>query len=246
MSKRVALYARVSTDQQATGLEAQVRVLKEYCAHNKIEDFELYTDENVSGTKNSRPALDRMMAAVTEREISSVVVYSFSRFARSTTHLLSALEKFKKHGVNFVSLTEKIDTNSPLGLAIFTILGAVATLERDLIAERVRNGLANARAKGKHIGRAKLRDSELIRKLLKAKVTYRRIAEIAKCSHGSVHAEVVAVRKELAEGKRKKEEEQKRIDELVSLSKKFPELEKSETQVKPGTDSVPPKTESPA
>jgi DNA invertase Pin-like site-specific DNA recombinase len=187
-----------------------------------------------------------MMAAVAAGEVSSVVVYSFSRFARSVTHLLSALERFKKHSVNFVSLTEKIDTTSPLGMAIFTILGAIAQLERDLIAERVRNGLANARAKGKHIGRAKLRDSELIRKLLKAKVTYRRIAEIAKCSHGSVHAEVVAVRKELAEAKRKKEEEKNKIDELVSLATKFPDLEMSETQANSSAARAPSETEGPA
>jgi DNA invertase Pin-like site-specific DNA recombinase len=246
MSKRVALYARVSTDQQATGLEAQVRVLKEYCAQNNIASYELFTDENISGTKSSRPSLDRMMAAVYAGELSAVVVYSFSRFARSTTHLLSALEKFKKYGVNFVSLTEKIDTNSPLGLAVFTILGAVATLERDLIAERVRNGLANARAKGKHIGRAKLRDSELIRKLLKAKVTYRRIAEIAKCSHGSVHAEVVAVRKELAEQKRKAEEQKKLVDDLTSKASVFPEVEKPQTQPIVTSISVPANTEPPA
>ena len=79
---------------------------------------------------------------------------------------------------------------------IFTVLAAVSQLERELIVERVKNGLANARAKGKLIGRKKLRDSDLIRKLLKAGMSYRGISTIAKCSHGSVHAEVLAVRKE--------------------------------------------------
>ena len=88
---KVALYARVSTDQQATGLESQVRILKDYCAKNDIADYELFADEGISGTKSSRPALDRMMAAVNNGEIKSVVVYSFSRFARSTTHFLNAL-----------------------------------------------------------------------------------------------------------------------------------------------------------
>ncbi len=194
--KKVALYARVSTEQQSTGLESQVRVLKDYCDKNDIKDYEIFMDEGISGTKASRPALDRMMAAVQSGEVGSVIVYSFSRFARSTTHLLNALSVFKQNGVNFVSLTEKIDTGTPVGLAIFAILAAISQLERDLIAERVKNGLANARAKGKHIGRKKMRDSDLIRKLLKAGVTYRRIAEIAKCSHGAVHAEKIAMKKD--------------------------------------------------
>lgn len=170
--KRVACYARVSTVDQSTGLESQLRVLKQYCENNGITDTEYFADEGISGTKADRPALDRLMAAVENDEISSVVVYSFSRFARSTTHLLQALQTFKKKGVHFVSLTEKIDTNSAVGVAIFSILAAISQLERDLISDRVRIGLANARAKGKLVGRKKLRDSELIRKLLKAGMSY--------------------------------------------------------------------------
>lgn len=166
IEKRLACYARVSTVDQSTGLESQIRVLKQYCDSNNIQNVEFFTDEGISGTKSSRPALDRLMLAVENGEISSVVVYSFSRFARSTTHLLQALQVFKKKDVHFVSLTEKIDTNSAVGLAIFSILAAISQLERDLIADRVRIGLANARAKGKLIGRKKMRDSDLIRKLL--------------------------------------------------------------------------------
>src|SRR5271166_6204974 len=195
-TKKVALYARVSTALQSTGLETQVRVLRQYLEQNEIKDYQIYMDENVSGTKNSRPGLDEMMKAVRNGEIGTVVVPAFSRFARSTTHLLNALSEFKAKDVGFVSLSERIDTSTPVGVAIFSILAAVSQLERDLIAERVRNGLANARAKGKHIGRAKLRDSELIRKLRKAGLSYRGIAAIAKCSHGSVHAELAAQKRE--------------------------------------------------
>ena len=102
---KTALYARVSTDQQSTGLESQVRILKDYCSKNDILDYEMFTDEGISGTKSSRPALDRMIAAVNNGEISSVVVYSFSRFARSTTHLLNDLQIFKSKNVAFVSIT---------------------------------------------------------------------------------------------------------------------------------------------
>lgn len=162
----------------------------------------IYQDENQSGTKYSRPGLDAMMKSVRAGECKAVMVYSFSRYARSVGHLLKALEEFKKLGVNFTSMTEAIDTNSALGSALFCILGAVAQLERDLIVERVRNGLANAKAKGIRLGRLKKRPSELIRTLRKSGLTYRAISTIAKCSSGAVAAEVRSMKKELAaEGK---------------------------------------------
>lgn len=100
-----------------------MRVLRAYCESNQLSTYEFFSDEGISGTKASRPGLDRLMAAVENDEVSSVVVYSFSRFARSTTHLLNALQVFKRKGVHFVSLTEKIDTNSAVGVAIFSLTG---------------------------------------------------------------------------------------------------------------------------
>lgn len=135
MAKKVGLYVRVSTGNQISGLESQVRALRDYCTRNNITDYVIYEDENQSGTKQSRPALDRMMKDVRDGFIGKVIVYSFSRYARSVTHLLRALEEFKKLEIGFISLTENIDTNTPLGSAVFTILGAVAQLERDLIAD---------------------------------------------------------------------------------------------------------------
>lgn len=196
MSKKVALYCRVSTGNQSTGLEAQVRALREYCTRNGVTDYVIFEDENQSGVKQSRPSLDRMMRDVREGLIEKVIVYSFSRYARSVTHLLRALEECRKLNVGFVSITESIDTNTPLGAAVFAILGAVAQLERDLVAERVRNGLANAKAKGIRIGRLKTRDSDLIRKLRASGMTYRQIATIAKCSSGAVSAELRALKAE--------------------------------------------------
>ena len=227
-AKRIACYARVSTADQSTGLESQVRVLKQYCQNNNVELFELFTDEGISGTKANRPSLDRLMAAVERDEISSVVVYSFSRFARSTTHLLQALQLFKKKGVHFVSLTEKIDTNSAVGIAIFSILAAISQLERDLIADRVKVGLANARAKGKLIGRKKIRDSDLIRKLLKAGMSYRNISLVAKCSHGSVSAERAAMKREDEELRQKLAEQAETEKKLQESGIVFPEINSSE------------------
>lgn len=208
MAKKVGLYVRVSTGNQISGLESQVRALRDYCTRNNITDYVIYEDENQSGTKQSRPALDRMMKDVRDGFIGKVIVYSFSRYARSVTHLLRALEEFKKLDIGFISLTENIDTNTPLGSAVFTILGAVAQLERDLIAERVRNGLANAKAKGIHIGRVKQRDSDLIRKLRASGMTFREVARIAKCSTAAVSAEMKAVKEEaIAKAKIKEQEE---------------------------------------
>ncbi len=218
MNKKTCLYARVSTDMQQGGMESQIRVLKTYCEQNNITNAEFFTDEGISGTKSNRPALDRMMAAVEADEVSQVVVYSFSRFARSTTHLLTALQKFKSNGVHFTSISERIDTNTAIGVAIFSILASIAQLERDLISDRVKIGLANARAKGRLIGRKKLRDSDLIRKLLKSGLTYRACATIAKCSHGSIHQEKLAMTRDEEKAKLAQLEKEKKAaaDQLIS------------------------------
>jgi DNA invertase Pin-like site-specific DNA recombinase len=151
MEKKFCAYMRVSTTDQT--VESQDRILKQYFEANGIKNPEFFIDHGISGTKANRPALDRMMAMVEADQVSTIVVYSFSRFARSTTHLLNALQVFKKKGVQFVSLTERIDTSSAVGLALFSILAAISQLERDLIADRVKAGLAAARARGKLIAR---------------------------------------------------------------------------------------------
>ncbi len=197
-SKRVACYSRVSTAGQGTGLEAQTRALREYCSRMGVENYVIFEDENQSGVKSSRPALDRIMEAVRRGDFDTVAVYSFSRYARSTTHLLRALEEFRKRGISFISLSENIDTDSPLGTAIFTILSAVAQLERDILIERVRNGLANARAKGVIIGRRKTRPSELIRTLRRSGLSYSQIAKISNTSEGAIGAELKEWAQELA------------------------------------------------
>jgi len=201
------LYCRVSTNDQKFGLESQIRTLKEYCEKNKYTNFELYTDEGISGAKSSRPSLDRMMNLVEQGKVERVIVYSFSRFARSVTHLLSALEKFKEKNVAFVSYTEAVETNSPMGKLFFLLIAGLAQLERELIVERVKNGLRNAKLKGIHIGRKKTRPSELIRQLLKKGLPYRTIASITGSSSGSINAERKEMLKEEADIKLKREQE---------------------------------------
>lgn len=122
--KHWAIYLRVSCqDQIKTGLDAQMRTMVEFCERQGVKDYEIFSDEGIAGAKESRPSLDRLMKAAHDGHISHVAVYSFSRFARSTTHLLRALETFQKLGIEFISLTEQIQTNSPMGRAFFTLTG---------------------------------------------------------------------------------------------------------------------------
>ncbi len=155
--QRVAIYARVSTLGGGQDPKLQTRELREYCKRRGWTIAGEYVDEGISGAKDSRPALDALMRDAQRRKIDIVAVWKFDRFARSVSHLLRALETFRALGVEFVSLSEQIATDTPTGKMVFTVLGAVAELERSLIAERVRAGIRNARAKGKRIGRPALR-----------------------------------------------------------------------------------------
>jgi len=150
MSK-VALYARVSTSEQST--DSQLLDLRRYVSERGWNIFKEYVDEGISGTKDSRPALNELMNDAKKRRFDTVLVWRFDRFARSTKHLILALEEFRNLGIDFVSYQENIDTSSPLGSAIFTIISAVAQLERDIIAERVKAGLRRAKENGKTLGR---------------------------------------------------------------------------------------------
>ena len=192
--KHTAIYSRVSTSYQNNGLEAQERALEKYCLNQNIENYKKYSDVNISGAKENRPALDQLMEAVLEDKISKIVVYSFSRFARSTKHLLSALEIFKQKNVEFISLSEQIDTSSAIGTAFFTIIGAIAQLERELISERVKNGLKNASAKGKRIGRPKRRPAQSIISLYQEGYSYRKIGQLLNVSHTAVAREIKSYR----------------------------------------------------
>ena len=156
-TKWVAIYARVSTLNNGQDPGMQTRELKEYCKRRGWKVFEEYVDRGFSGAKDSRPALDQLMAGAHRRLFSVVVCWRFDRFARSVSHLLKALETFRALGIEFVSLSEQVDTSTPTGKMVFTVLGAVAELERSLTVERVKAGIRNARAKGKRIGRPPLR-----------------------------------------------------------------------------------------
>jgi DNA invertase Pin-like site-specific DNA recombinase len=154
--------------------------------------FREYVDVGESGAKDSRPQLNELMAAARKRHFDAVVVWRFDRFARSTKHLLLALEEFRSLKIQFVSYQESIDTTSPLGQALFTIVSAVAQLERELIRERVSAGIRNARARGKKLGRPKSGvDTERIQELNAQGLSLRQIAATLGVGYGTVRARLL-------------------------------------------------------
>jgi DNA invertase Pin-like site-specific DNA recombinase len=172
---KVAIYARVSTN-NGQDPEMQLREVREYCQHRGWEVVGEYVDAGISGAKDSRPELNRLNADAKRRRFDAVVVWKFDRFARSVSHLLRALEEFRALGIEFVSLSEQVDTSTPMGKMVFTVLGAVAELERSLITERVRAGLRNARAKGIKLGRPrKVLDPNQIARLRREGASWRTI-----------------------------------------------------------------------
>jgi DNA invertase Pin-like site-specific DNA recombinase len=145
----------------------------------------------ISGTKEKRPELDRLMADAHRRRFDAVIVWKFDRFARSVSHLLRALETFQALGIHFVSLSESLDTSTPAGKMVFTVLGAVAELERSLIVERVKAGLRHAKAKGKRLGRPRsLLDVAKVTALRAEGRSVRAIASELGCSHSLVHRQI--------------------------------------------------------
>jgi DNA invertase Pin-like site-specific DNA recombinase len=148
---KVALYARVSTEGQDP--EVQLAALRAHTANRGWDIVEEFVDRGFSGAKERRPALDRLLKSAWAGQFQSVLVWRFDRFARSVKHLITALEQFRTLNVGFISLQEQFDTSTPIGLAMFTIIGAMAQLERDIIRERVKAGLDRARARGVRLGR---------------------------------------------------------------------------------------------
>jgi DNA invertase Pin-like site-specific DNA recombinase len=152
---RVALYARVSTLNNQDP-EMQLSELREYAAHRGWQIVEEFTDQGVSGCKESRPALNRLMADACRRRFDAILVWKIDRFGRSLKHLVNALAELAALGVAFISLRDNLDLSTPSGRLMFQIIGAMAEFERALIQERVRAGLRNARSKGKKLGRPRV------------------------------------------------------------------------------------------
>src|SRR5713101_1918702 len=191
----VAVYARVSTHNgQDPGM--QTRELEEYCQRRGWTIAGTYIDTGISGSKESRPELNRLWADAKRRRFDAVAVYRYDRFARSLRQLVNALEEFRALGIDFVSLHEGVDTSTPNGRLIFGIFASIAEFERELIRDRVRSGLAAARAKGKRIGRPRVSvDGSRIASLRKAGRSWASICEETGVSKGTAQRAVLGLPK---------------------------------------------------
>jgi DNA invertase Pin-like site-specific DNA recombinase len=152
---RVALYARVST-LNGQNPETQLLELREYASRRGWEVIGEYVDAGVSGSKDSRPSLNRMMSHAHQRRFDGIVVWKLDRFGRSLKHLVTAISELEALGVTFVSLKDNWDLSTPSGRLMFQIVGAMAEFERELIRERIRAGMRRRKLEGYVLGRAPL------------------------------------------------------------------------------------------
>ncbi len=202
---RVALYARVSTRDQ--DCEMQLSELRGMAEARGVELVGEYVDRGVSGTKDRRPELDRLMRDARRRRFDAVWCWKFDRFARSLRHLVTALDEFRALGVDFLSHQEAVDTSTPVGRMLFQVIGAMAEFERELIRERVIAGLKQAKAKGKKLGRPRVTiDLPAARALRADGLSYQAVASRLGVSVGTVHAAL-----------RRGEESKRRAAELLHV-----------------------------
>jgi DNA invertase Pin-like site-specific DNA recombinase len=184
---RVAIYARVSTT-NGQSPEMQLSDLREYASRRGWEVFAEYVDNGVSGAKESRPELNRLMADAHRRHFDVVLCWKIDRFGRSLKHLVNALADLDSYGIAFVSLRDNLDLSTPSGRLMFQIIGAMAEFERSLIQERVRAGLRNAKLKGKILGRPPLAlDCSRIARLRASGASIRTISAQLGVSASTVH-----------------------------------------------------------
>jgi DNA invertase Pin-like site-specific DNA recombinase len=174
---RVGLYARVST-LRGQHPEMQLAELREYAARRGWKIAGEYSDEGVSGSKESRPQLNRLMADAHRRTFEVVLCWKIDRFGRSLKHLVNALADLDSLGVAFVSLRDNLDLTTPSGRLMFQVIGAMAQFELALTQERVRSGLAAARARGIKLGRPRTKvDASQIARLRASGASWRQISE---------------------------------------------------------------------
>jgi DNA invertase Pin-like site-specific DNA recombinase len=187
---RVALYARVST-LNGQDPEMQLSELREYASRRGWSINREYVDQGVSGSKESRPALNQLMADAHQRKFDAVLVWKIDRFGRSLKHLVNALADLCAYGVAFISFRDNLDLSTPSGRLMFQIIGAMAEFERSLIQERVKAGLRNARAKGKKFGRPRAKvDAVQVAALRREGFSWSQVCRALNVSKGSAQRSV--------------------------------------------------------
>ena len=185
--KKVAIYARVSTSNKGQDLNTQLLPLKKYCKDKKRDIVQVYTDI-MSWAKESRPSLNSLLDDAKEQKFDTVLVFRFDRISRSTKQLIDLLEKFRKLNISFISLNENIDTTTPTGAMMFTIIAAFAKFERDIISERVKFWIQKARSNWKQIGRKKIDvNDDMVILHHNEVLSIRNIAQMMNISKSKVH-----------------------------------------------------------
>ena len=189
MTTRVAIYARVSTINHGQDAGLQTGDLQQFAEARGWKLVDQYVDSGVSGSTDSRPELNRLMADAKRRKFDVVLVWKLDRFGRSLRHLVNALAEFESLGIAFVSLSDNLDLSTASGRLMFNIIGSMAEFERELIRERVKAGMKNAKAKGARIGRPRVAvDASQIARLRDSGASLRAIAARLGVSLGTVAA----------------------------------------------------------
>lgn len=185
-SKTVAIYARVSTDKQK--VDMQLSELRQFAARSGWAVHREYIDQSFTGVSTNRPAFLEMMEEARKRKFKMLVVWKLDRLSRSLKDLINTLDELGSLGIDFVSYDNNLDTSTPTGKLVFQIVGAVAEFEKDIIKERVIAGLANARRKGKRLGRPPI-DPDLYARAKELRyqgLSFRKIAQGLKIDEGTI------------------------------------------------------------
>jgi len=186
MNKRVGIYVRCSTAHQ--DLDLQRDDLSEFAKRRCWQIHQIYEDKGISGAKDKRPALDQLMADARRGKFDLIAVWRFDRFGRSVAHLVNSLNEFQSLGIDFVSLNEAVDTSTPAGRVLFSVMASIAEFERTLIQERVKAGVARAMANGVRFGRPRVGiDYQRAVELRGMGWSIRRIAKELKASPSTVY-----------------------------------------------------------
>lgn len=185
-NKISAVYIRVSTEQQ--NINMQEHDIDEYIKRSNFTLFDKYIDQGISGSKEDRPELSRLMSDARLKKFDVLIVWKLDRLGRSVKQIVNNVEELKQLGIDFISLRDSFDTGTPQGKFFFHIISAFAELEREIIKERVKAGLEDAKRRGKKLGRPeKKANIELLISLRQSGLSLRQIAEKTKISYGTVY-----------------------------------------------------------
>ena len=191
--KKAAIYCRISTLNHGQSVDLQLNDLRRLAEQRGFQIVKEYSDQGQSGAKNSRPALDAMLADARRGKFQTLLIWKLDRLGRSTSHLIQLLEEFKAWGIELVSFSEGLDFTTTSGKLFFTLVSAFAEFERDCIRERVRAGLRNAKAKGTRLGRPRIIvDAAQIALLRRQGASWATIAKQLSVGEGTVRRAALA------------------------------------------------------